>query len=97
MRSTPEGRAMFGAIAVAYLAKGRFLDPAGVDRLEAQVADLLPDGGDIRDCVEEFAAAYRHVMRDPAAVAQLGDRLAEKIGRLARPDPPGMGRADLNG
>ena len=88
---------MFGAIAVAYLAKSGFLDMAGVERLEDQVADLVPEGCDIREAVEEFGAAFRHVRRDRAAVAELGDRLAWKIERLARPDPPGQGRRDLNG
>ena len=89
---------MFAAIATAYLAKGGFIDPEkGVRKLEAQIADLLPDGGDIREAVEEFCAAYWHVRRDLDAVAVLGDRLQEKIARLSRSDPPGMERRDLNG
>lgn len=89
---------MFAAIAVAYMAKGGLIDPvSGVDKLERQIAELLPEGGDIRDCVEEFCAAYRHVRRDREAVAELGNRLAERIARLARPEPIGAERKDLNG
>lgn len=89
---------MFAALAAAYLAKGRFIDPEkGVRRLEAQVEDLLPEGGEIREAIEQFCAAYWHVRRDLDAVAVLGDRLQERIAHLARTEPPGLDRKDTHG
>jgi hypothetical protein len=97
MRSTDEARAMFAALAVAYLAKAGFLERPSVFMLRERALILTGGQGDVWECVEHFCAAYDHCRRIPEAVAELGDKLADRIKALATPVPPGADRKDLNG
>lgn len=88
---------MFAAFAVAYLAKAGFLERPSVVMLRERVLILTGGEGDVWECVEHFCAAYDHCRRIPAAVAELGDRLADSIKALSRPVPPGSDRKDTHG
>jgi hypothetical protein len=97
MRSNAEVRAMFAALAAAYLAKSDYLRHESVDWLERRVLDLLPPGSDIREAVETFCSDCRLVRFDPQFTSKFGDRLLDRIRILATPVPPGSDRRDLNG
>jgi hypothetical protein len=97
MRSKDEARAIFAGLAIAYLAKAGMLERPSVLMFRERVLMMLQGQGDVWDCVEHFCAAYDHCHMIPDAVADLGNRLRDRLAALTRPDPPGSDRKDTHG
>lgn len=85
------------ALAVAFAAKARTLDPMDVGRLQVQAEQLLDHKHPLFFAVSEFATQFELHRHDATGWPDLGHRLLHAIDVAITPPPPDHARRDIHG
>ena len=85
------------ALAVSLRGKVGTLTALDVEQLRSQAEEVLAGDDGLRAAVLEFATQYEVVRRDPAALADSSEALAQAVQRAVQFVPPDLHRVDIHG
>ncbi|WP_333830504.1 hypothetical protein [Pararhodobacter sp.] len=97
MRGDPETRVQFATLVVALQARFEQLPEEDVEQLHAFACNALPEANPTRRMVEDFAARWQEVRRNPDERAKLARELHNQLIRCSHRPPPDMERRDIYG